>query len=57
MKFVVILVVVVWFLCGAIGALILGDLDSHHWKTIVRGPITLARAVNDNPVSMPSSSD
>ena len=31
----------------------LGDLDRDHWKTIARGPITLAKAVNDNPATVP----
>ena len=55
MKYAVILIVVVWFLCGIAGAWMLDDLNREHWKTIARGPITLARAVNDNPVSAPGS--
>jgi hypothetical protein len=52
MKYAVILIVIVWFLCGVAGAWMLDDLNRDHWKTILRGPITLARAVNDNPVTV-----
>lgn len=48
MKFVVIMIVIIWFLCGLAGAWMLGDLDRDHWKTVARGPITLARAINDH---------
>ncbi|HWI75569.1 MAG TPA: hypothetical protein VNS53_00620 [Sphingomicrobium sp.] len=53
MKWAIIILVFVWLLCGAIGAWMLGDLDRDHWKTIARGPITLAKAVNDNPATVP----
>ena len=53
MKWAVILLLVVWLLCGVAGAWMLDDLDSDHWKTIARGPITLAKAVNDDPATVP----
>jgi hypothetical protein len=56
MKYAVILIVVVWLLCGVAGAWMLDDLDRDHWKTIARGPITLARAVQENPTTAPGSS-
>ena len=40
-----------WLLCGFIGAWMLekqGDL-----KAIAKGPITLVKAMNDNPVTYP----
>ena len=43
--------VFVWLLCGLAGAWMLGDLDD--WKTIARGPITLVRAFNEDPVTYP----
>ncbi|MFL6721816.1 MAG: hypothetical protein ACJ8FT_08460 [Sphingomonas sp.] len=39
-----------WFLCGLLGA---WWLDDHHFKTIARGPLTLARAFNEKPVTYP----
>jgi hypothetical protein len=53
MKWAIYILVFVWLLCGIIGAGMLGDLDKDHWKTIARGPITLAKAVHDDPVSVP----
>lgn len=40
----------VWLLCGFAGARWLGD---HRFKTIALGPISLAKAYNDNPISYP----
>lgn len=40
----------VWLICGFAGAWRLGDM---RWKPIAKGPITLAKAFNDNPVSYP----
>lgn len=42
-----------WLICGLGGAWWLDELDADHWKTIARGPITLARAFNENPVTYP----
>jgi len=44
----------VWLMCGLIGAWMLDDLDLQDWKVIARGPITLARALNDHPVAIPT---
>jgi hypothetical protein len=52
MKYAVILIVVVWLLCGVAGAWMLHDLNRDHWKTVLRGPMTLVRAINDNPVTV-----
>lgn len=57
MKYAVGIIVFVWLLSGAIGASMMGDLDRAHWKEIARGPITLGKAVNDNPIGMPGSSN
>ena len=54
MKFAVIMIVVIWFISGLFGAWMLEDLDREHWKVIARGPITLARAINENPAHIPS---
>lgn len=39
-----------WLICGFAGAWWLGD---HHWKTIARGPLSLVKAFNENPVTYP----
>jgi len=50
MKLFVGFVVFLWILCGFAGAWWLGDTN---WKQIAKGPITLIKAFNDNPVSYP----
>jgi hypothetical protein len=53
MKLLLYILMFVWMLCGLAGAWWVGDLDSSHWRLIARGPITLAEALNDDPVSYP----
>lgn len=53
MKYVIWLIIFGWLLCGIIGAWMLDDLDKAHWKTIIRGPITLVAAVHEDPVTVP----
>jgi hypothetical protein len=53
MKFVVGLVTFFWLLAGLIGAWMMDDLDSDHWKTIARGAITLGQAFEEHPVTYP----
>ena len=53
MKWAIIVIVVLWLLCGVIGANWMGSMT---WKNVARGPITLATAYNDNPVSYPGPS-
>ena len=50
MKLFVGFVVFIWLLCGLAGAWWIGDM---HWQPIAKGPITLIKAFNDNPVSYP----
>ena len=52
MKMAVGITLSLWLLCGAIGAWMLDDLDAAHWKTIARGPITLAAAMDEHPVEI-----
>jgi hypothetical protein len=52
MKLFVGLFVFVWLLCGVVGAWWLDDM---HWRPIVRGPITLVKAFNEQPVDYPDS--
>ena len=51
MKLAVGVIVFFWLLSGLIGAWMLDDLDADHWKKIARGPITLADALNQHPVT------
>jgi len=53
MKLAFAVLVFIWIICGGVGAWMLGDLDSGHWKTIAKGPFTLARAFNEDPVTYP----
>jgi hypothetical protein len=53
MKWFVGFVLVVWLLCGLAGAWILDGPGHMHFKTIAKGPISLAKAYNENPVSYP----
>lgn len=55
MKFAISVLVLIWFLCGLAGAKMLGELDKEHWKTVLRGPITLVKAVNESDVQYPWS--
>jgi hypothetical protein len=52
-KWAIYILVFIWLLCGMVGAWMLGDLDRQHWKSIARGPITLAKAVNEDPARVP----
>ncbi len=51
MKLAVGISLLLWLLCGLIGAWMVGDLDLDHWKKIARGPITLAAALQEHPVT------
>jgi hypothetical protein len=51
MKFAVGTAMLLWLLCGIVGAWMLDDLDADHWKKIARGPITLAAALDEHPVT------
>ena len=53
MKLAIGITLSLWLLSGAIGAYMLDDLDADHWKKIARGPITLADALQQHPVSIP----
>jgi hypothetical protein len=53
MKLAIIIAVFLWLACGVGGAWRLGELDRHHWKQIARGPITLADALDEDPVTYP----
>lgn len=40
-----------WIACGLIGAWMLDDFHLDQWKKVARGPITLAQALDEHPVS------
>jgi hypothetical protein len=50
MKLFVGVAIFLWLLCGFIGAMWLHNMSG---KNIVRGPISLAKAYNENPASYP----
>jgi hypothetical protein len=50
MKLLIGILIFVWLACGLFGAWRLGDTRI---KTILRGPITMAKAFNEVPVSYP----
>jgi hypothetical protein len=54
MKLAVGIAVFLWVLCGVIGAWMLDDLDMDHGNVIAKGPITLAKAMNEHPVAIPT---
>lgn len=53
MKLLIGILVVAWFACGFIGAKRLDDMS---FKTVARGPISLAKALADEPVTYPGPS-
>ncbi len=54
MKFAIGITLVLWLLCGLIGAWMLGELNTDNWKKVARGPITLASALQEHPVTISS---
>ena len=54
MKYVIGILLFSWLLCGLAGAKMLGNLDTDHWKLIAKGPLTLAKAVDEQPVNYPA---
>lgn len=53
MKFALGLFVFMWVTSGLIGAWMLDDLHPRYWKVVAKGPITLVRAIDDNPAHVP----
>jgi len=53
MKLFVGVMIFIWLVCGLAGAWMLEGGDDLHWKTIARGPISLIKAFNDDPVTVP----
>ena len=54
MKLAIGITLSLWLLSGAVGAYMLDDLNAEHWRKIARGPITLADALDQHPVAIPS---
>lgn len=53
MKLFVALAVFIWLICGFAGAWRLEGLDELQWRTVAKGPISLVKAFNEDPVSYP----
>jgi hypothetical protein len=49
MKWAIVIAVLFWLLCGLAGAWMMGDVSRDNWKAIARGPITLAKAIGEEP--------
>ena len=56
MKWAIGLIVFTWLLCGLLGAWWLDDLSPKYWRVIAKGPISLARAYNENQPNYPGPS-
>jgi hypothetical protein len=52
MKLLVVVAVIFWFICGLGGAWLLEGSDMH-FKTVARGPISLIKGFQDDPVTVP----
>ena len=53
MKLFVGFIVFFWVFTGLLGAWWLDELEPQYWRVIAKGPISLARAYNENPPSYP----
>lgn len=53
MKLLVVIVILFWLLAGVVGAWRLDELGIENWQKIAKGPITLAEALNEDPVTYP----
>jgi len=54
MKPLLSILVIIWIVCGFAGEWRLDGLDDLHWKAIARGPLTLAEAFEEDPVTVPT---
>jgi hypothetical protein len=45
-----------WLLCGLVGEWRMHGAGNLHFKGIAKGPITLAKAFDENPVTYPGPS-
>lgn len=53
MKLLLAVLIFFWLGAGLVGAWRLDELDVQHWQKIAKGPITLAEALNEDPVTYP----
>jgi hypothetical protein len=53
MKAFIVFAMFIWLLCGFAGAWWMDGLGEMRFKTILRGPISLVHAFNENPVTYP----
>ena len=51
MKILLMVGLAFWGICGVAGGWM---LDDFHWRTVVRGPLALVQAFNDDPVTIPT---
>jgi hypothetical protein len=53
MKLLIVILMIIWLACGLFGA---WRLDDMRLKSILLGPLTMAEAANEAPVSYPGPS-
>lgn len=53
MKVFVVFAIIFWLICGVAGAWRLEGGGDMHFMTIAKGPFTLVKAFNENPVTYP----
>ena len=53
MKLLIGILLFIWLACGLFGA---WRLDQMGWKNIARGPLTMAKSFDEDPVSYPGPS-
>jgi hypothetical protein len=56
MKLFVVVMIFLWLFCGLAGDWMIDGGGDLHWQKIIRGPITLIQAFNDDPVTIPTQS-
>lgn len=56
MKLFVAVAVFIWLLCGLAGTWMLEGGGGGHWMLIAKGPITLVKAFNEDPPTLPGPS-
>lgn len=56
LRLAVIVAVIMWLICGLAGSAMLAGPGGIHWKAVAKGPITLVRAFNEEPVTYPGPS-
>ena len=54
MKLFLVIAIFLWLICGVAGDWMIDGGGDLHWQKIVRGPFTLVRAFNEDPITVPT---